>query len=763
MLIFPLPQEMQETKVDFKLNEDILIPLPGDASDKEIFLTRFLVGELSDRYGLALRIEHKKKLPSNKRIILMGSVDNPLIKTYCSQHHINLIDLCQEGYILEVKDNIVLIAGADDKGVFYGLQSLRQLIEEKDNELLIHGVKVQDRPYKRFRGLRIFLPGKENIPFFKRLVRDFMALYKFNKLFLEVNAGMRLDKHPELNAGWIEFAKNLNYTRQTRVLGSHQEFQDSAHHDTADGGVLEKEEVADLVQYANKHYIDVIPEIPSLTHSYYLLTRHRELAEIQDAEWPDTYCPSNPKSYELLFDVLDEYIEVMRPKMVHIGHDEWRMPTGVCLRCKGKDISKLFIQDVNKIYNHLKEKGIKVAMWGDHLLESVRGKGLRERVSPTGYAYKMPGALSFNQVREQIPKDILILNWTWNEERGTRKGEREENEIQLENWGFKQIYGNLSPLIQNQNYVHRSARPSVIGGASSSWAATNEFNFGKDLLHDFLGCANLFWSKHWPERGELSKIVQDLMPQVRQNLKGRIEPSDEKDPVVPIDIAPYFNVTSKEKILGADLSNLKFGRISIGRKIFKLADPAHYSDKCALAVANKQDTLPHKTGGIKIGEDVSSIIFLHACAKPAVNDKAFRIIYNFPDTADLLGYYEVVYEDNLVNIIPLRYGVNILEWNVINSPKMGKYSYGVNGTAYKYCYEADAVICSKEQENPVIFFAYEWINPRFGKRIKEVHLVSSKGFKNTKGEIIPNNAVILIALSVVKKRTQRLISSLEVS
>ena len=89
---------------------------------------------------------------------------------------------------------------------------------------------------------------------------------------------------------------------------------------------------------ANQNFIEVIPEIPSLTHVYYLLTRHPELSEYPGDNWPDTYCPSNPASYELMFDVYDEYIEVMQPEMIHIGHDEWRMPLDVCPHCRGEGL-----------------------------------------------------------------------------------------------------------------------------------------------------------------------------------------------------------------------------------------------------------------------------------------------------------------------------------------------------------------------------------------------------------------------------------------
>ncbi|MDO8541318.1 MAG: family 20 glycosylhydrolase [Opitutaceae bacterium] len=119
-----------------------------------------------------------------------------------------------------------------------------------------------------------------------------MALHKYNQLIVEMNAAMRLDRHPELNAGWTEFARDLINSRRDRPNGPKGEGTDSTHHDTGDGAVIEKDEVADLVQWARKYHIDVIPEIPALSHSYYLLTRHREIADMADAEWPDAYCPS---------------------------------------------------------------------------------------------------------------------------------------------------------------------------------------------------------------------------------------------------------------------------------------------------------------------------------------------------------------------------------------------------------------------------------------------------------------------------------------
>ena len=84
--------------------------------------------------------------------------------------------------------------------------------------------------------------------------------------------------------------------------------------------------------------------------------------------WPDSYCPSNEASYRVLFDVMDEYLDALRPKRVHIGHDEWRAGA-FCPRCRGKDPGRLYAEDVLRIQRHLQEKGLETWMWGDHLVD----------------------------------------------------------------------------------------------------------------------------------------------------------------------------------------------------------------------------------------------------------------------------------------------------------------------------------------------------------------------------------------------------------
>jgi hypothetical protein len=697
--IYPPPREIELGGEALALTEEAPVLLPERASAEDRRLARFLVAELAEKHGLAVRTRTVRALPPGGPYLLAGALSNPLVAEYARRH--GLSSTAPEGYALYVSGDAAVAAGTDAAGAFYGVQSLRQLMRGSRSETRILGARVRDWPYKRFRGIKLYLPGRDNIAYCKRFIRDFMALYKFNAMIVEMNAAMRFDKHPELNAGWLEFGRDMNYTRRERSPGPGGQFQDSANADTADFGILDKAEVADLARYAREHHIEFTPEIPSLTHSYYLLTRHRDLAEIQDAEWPDTYCPSEPRVYALLFDVLDEFIEATKPRMVHVGHDEWRIPVGACKRCLGKDPTELFAADLNRIHAHLKAKGVQTAIWGDHLIEALRGRKVKAAGSAAA-KYFTPGALSPEQVRKLIPKDILMFNWFWSgqSDEDMTKGLGEKNEIALSEWGFEQVFGNLTPDFRE--WRRRAARKGILGGAPSSWAATTELNFGKDLMFEFLGTANLLWSSGGAEVKPLARTIQGLLPGIRRNLSAVPLPSYDC-PAAPLEMGAALTGT---------LEGLPGGEVRAGTRPLRLT---------AGRVA--------RPGGapVPVGADASSLLLLHATERAGRNRPAFTGTWNTADTAELMGWYEVLYQDGLTVNVPLRYGVNILELGWARA-----------GETKAVAYEAEAVECGG-----TTLFAFEWINPRFGVAVRELRVHGAKA----------DNAVLLAAVSIVPKRT----------
>jgi hypothetical protein len=366
--------------------------------------------------------------------------------------------------------------------------------------------------------------------------------------------------------------------------------------------------------------------------------------------------------------------------------------------------------------------------------------------------YKTPGAMRPEIVKNLIPKDILVLNWFWIDQ---------QKEMELKNFGFKQIYGNFTPNISN--WDERIKKIDLAGGAPSSWASTNEFNFGKDLILDFLGCANFVWSGHTLNQRELATIVSELMPSVRSGLSGKRIPSRDGDPVEPVNISSKFNLSKGSKVFNINLSFLRSGEVRSQDRKFNLGYSAAESGNCVIAVGSTgkgENPLPPVVEGIPINEDVSSLLFLHACALPAENQKAYFNIPDFFDSADLLGWYEIIYDDGFKTIVPIQYGVNILEWNPGSEERLDKREGETGSPQNIYCYEADPVNCSvNSKEYPVTFFAFEWVNPRFGKKIKEVSLHGSLNYQALQQdygkpvtEPMKSNAVILAGISKTKKR-----------
>jgi hypothetical protein len=437
--------------------------------------------------------------------------------------------------------------------------------------------------------------------------------------------------------------------------------------------------------------------------------------------------------------------------MVHIGHDELFLPVDISSQCLDTNIGEIYGQDVRRVHDHLASRSVKTALWGDMLLESVRGRGLEKHKAPDGFSYSTPGGMTREQVERLIPKDCLVFNWFWQEDPTVASGNAKLNEDTLDQLGFQQVYGNFDYTITN--YDTRKQRSTLLGGAPSAWFATNEFGFGKELMATFLGCSGILWSGLVPTAGELSARVQSLVPFIRERLSGFTPPSQTETSILPVEIGAHFNSDDDLSFPGVDLRGMKSGVLRSGSMLFDLKTAGRMHTVVVGTQGKESSSLPTSVGSISLNVSPISLIFLHAAARPASNKESFRVIWDQEDTADLLGWYEVVYEDGFVTSIPLRYGAHLLEWD------WQQRAADRGNTSAKYCYEADAVALGTE-DHPITFFAFEWLNPRIGKVIRELRLCGTSGFRggssdfdNSWGPVMETNAIMLRCVSFVQKRS----------
>ena len=151
--IFPSPQEISPSGSDFALDERVRIVVPAESSPLDLSLAHFLQDEINDRFGVVVGIDHAAAAGPDARVIIMGSQANPLVRESVRSFAGSHTHPGAEGYVLRVDRNRAIVMGSDDRGAFYGLQSLRQLLFKQDNQVKIRGAQVRDWPDKAFRGI----------------------------------------------------------------------------------------------------------------------------------------------------------------------------------------------------------------------------------------------------------------------------------------------------------------------------------------------------------------------------------------------------------------------------------------------------------------------------------------------------------------------------------------------------------------------------------------------------------------------------------
>jgi len=289
----------------------------------------------------------------------------------------SLTRLGPEGYRLSVSRDRVTVEALSPAGLFYGLQTMTQLLPpawEKGQPApgiawRLPCLKVEDKPRFSWRGVHLdvgrhFFP-KESV---KRYI-DIMAKYKMNIFHW----------HLTEDQGWrIEIKK---YPRLTEVGAWRKETMDDGQ---PHGGYYTQEEIREVVSHARKRFVTIVPEIEMPGHCQAALAAYPELSCSGGpfkvgTEWGiiyDVYCAGNEKTFAFLEDVLSEVIDLFPGPFVHIGGDEVpKLRWQNCVKCQERikqeglaneaELQSYFIRRIEKFLN---AKGKRLVGW-DEILE----------------------------------------------------------------------------------------------------------------------------------------------------------------------------------------------------------------------------------------------------------------------------------------------------------------------------------------------------------------------------------------------------------
>lgn len=412
--IIPKPHEINTLEGNFTFNTSTKIISDNRARN----IAEYFVDEITSLYGIKLNIKNNSIGES------INIIELRLSKLYHSDS--------KEAYHLNITKDKILITANEPNGIFYGIQSLRQLLPvEKNlknkNDLIVPAVDIKDYPRFVHRGLNLdccrHFMEKD---FIKRYI-DLLAYHKMNVLHWHLT---------EDQAWRIEIKKYPELTE----IGAFRKYDDG----TVYGGYYTQSDIKEVVDYAASRFITVIPEIELPGHSTAAIATYPHLSCTGGpfdvgtlwGVYKDIYCAGNEETFKFLEDVLSEVIELFPSTYIHIGGDEapkdrWKQ----CPKCQQRiknnglaDEHELQSYFVTRIEKFLNSKGRQIIGWDEILegglapgatVQSWRGtKGAIEAakmghdviVSPTSHCYfdypiettDVPKVYSFDPVPPEL-------------------------------------------------------------------------------------------------------------------------------------------------------------------------------------------------------------------------------------------------------------------------------------------------------------------------------------------------------------------------
>jgi len=352
--VVPQPHQVISQGSSFQSSPDCVIT----TSETGRFSAELLQQAIKSSLGLDVQVVNlSDKLPSQKVIVLGIPERDEKVREICQERSIDLPDqLGQEGYLLDVSENAVLVVAKDSPGLFYGVQTLIQLVESSESGEL-PGLRITDWPELRYRGLHIDISRGPvlRMDYLKKVIHT-MARYKLNMLTLYTEHMFAFKKHP--------------------VIGP-------------EGGALTAEEIRELVEYAKPYNVELVGNFQSLGHFRNIL-KHREYRDLAETDFRWVVSPAKEETYRLLEDLYAEIVPAYESEFFNVNCDEtWGLGEGASKRkAKSVGVQGVYLEHLLKLREILKKYGRRMMFWGDIVLNHP-------------------------EVIPQIPRDVIVLNWTY--------------------------------------------------------------------------------------------------------------------------------------------------------------------------------------------------------------------------------------------------------------------------------------------------------------------------------------------------------------
>lgn len=286
--LVPYPARIELGGDDFRFDARTPVKVSsGEAED--FFAASTLLDELAELYGLPMEVK-KSRSGVRRCVTLTRPGCNPQADERLRAAGLDIGDgFDPEGYVLLADAQGVIVSAPTAAGVFYGVQTLRQLVRASDGLCRVPAVRIEDVPAMRYRWQqddwsRGPIPSLE---YAKEQVR-ILSEYKIN--------------------GYSIYAENIYESKLHPAINPY-------------GGTITAEEIAELIEYARRYHVEIIPQQQTFGHLHYVLRQER-YAALGEKHGSQILSPAEEGSYAFVSDYLGEIVPRFDSEFIHIGCDE---------------------------------------------------------------------------------------------------------------------------------------------------------------------------------------------------------------------------------------------------------------------------------------------------------------------------------------------------------------------------------------------------------------------------------------------------------
>ncbi len=431
--LLPQPREFQ-SREDISLAHGVFISVPGRDKD-DAFAARDLADGLKDlgvsvaaRAGAARVYLLRDTSVAGKRVLSEAkqSFDQPMLN---------------EGYVLVASNRKIYVIGHTAAGVFYGAQTVKQLVSGTGGDAVLHGCVIRDWPAMKYRGVH------------DDLSRGPVPTLEFQKKQIRTFAAYKINVYSPYFENTFQYASNPL--------------------PALPGGSMSQADAKELVEYAKQYHVTIVPEQEAFGHLHHVLT-WQQYAQLAEVPVGGVLAPGEPGSLALIRQWFTELAAVFPGPFLHIGADEtFELGQGKTAQdVKQRGLGAVYVDFLKRIHDELAPLHRRLLFWGDVAMNDPE------------------------QVKN-LPKDMIAVAWHYEPEpEGFSKWLTPYTNAGMETWvapgvnNWNRVYPNNELALGNiQGFVADGQKAGSTGMLNTIWNDDGEGLFAEDWYGVLFGAA----------------------------------------------------------------------------------------------------------------------------------------------------------------------------------------------------------------------------------------------------------------------------------